>query len=87
VMSGNIEKAHEILGELNKLVNRVYVSKYHLAPVQAGLGDKDKAFELLEAAYEERDVDLIYLKVDPKLAALRSDPRYELMLKKIGLEK
>ena len=51
------------------------------------MGDKDKAFELLESAYKERDADLIFLKVDPKFDVLRSDPRYEMMLKKIGLEK
>ena len=86
-VSGNLEKAHEILRELDKLSEHVYVSKYYLASIQAALGDKDKAFESLESAYKERDADLIYLNVDPKFDVLRSDPRYEMMLKKIGLEK
>jgi adenylate cyclase len=87
VVSGNLEKAHEIVGELDKLSKHIYVSKYHLAPVQAAMGDKDKAFESLESAYKERDGDLIWLKTDPRFVVLRSDPRYEMMLKKIGLEK
>jgi TolB-like protein/Flp pilus assembly protein TadD len=87
VMSGNLEKAHEILTELDKLSKHVYVSKYYLAPIQAAMGDKDKAFESLESAYKERDGDLIFLKTDPKFDVLRSDPRYEMMLRKIGLEK
>jgi tetratricopeptide (TPR) repeat protein len=87
VMSGNLEKANEILTELDKLSKHAYVSKYHLAPIQAAMGDKDKAFESLESAYKERDSDLIVLKVDPRFAVLRSDPRFEMMLKKIGLEK
>jgi len=87
VMSGNLEKAHEVLGELDKLSEHVYVPKYYLAPIQAAMGDKDKAFESLESAYKERDADLIFLNVDPKFDVLRSDPRYEMMLKKIGLEK
>ena len=87
VVSGNLEKANEILTELDKLSQHVYVSKYYLACVQAAMRNKDKAFESLESAYKERDADLIYLKVDPKLAVLRSDPRFEMMLKKIGLEK
>ena len=86
-VSGNLEKANEILRELNQLSEHVYVSKYYLAPIQAAIGDKDKAFELLELAYKERDGDLIFLKGDPKFDVLRSDPRYKLMLKKIGLEK
>jgi len=87
VMSGNFEKAHEILRELDKLSKQVYVSKYHLAFIQAAMGEKDKAFESLESAYKERDGELIFLKTDPKFAVLRYDPRYEMMLKKIGLEK
>jgi TolB-like protein/Tfp pilus assembly protein PilF len=87
VMSGNLEKAHEVLGELDKLSEHVYVPKYYLAPIQAAMGDKDKAFESLESAYKERDADLIFLNVDPKFDVLRSDPRFEMMLKKIGLEK
>jgi tetratricopeptide (TPR) repeat protein len=87
VMSGNLEKAHEVLGELDKLSEHVYVPKYYLAAIQAAMRDKDKAFESLESAYQERDADLIFLKVDPKFDVLRSDPRFEMMLKKIGLEK
>jgi len=87
VMSGNLEKAHEVLGELDKLSEHVYVPKYYLAPIQAAMGDKDKAFESLESAYKERDADLIFLNVDPKFDILHSDPRFEMMLKKIGLEK
>jgi serine/threonine-protein kinase len=86
VLSGNHEKAIEILREIDKLSEHAYVTKYYLASVQAALGDKDKAFESLELAYKERDADLIYLNVDPKFAVLRSDPRFEMMLKKIGLE-
>jgi hypothetical protein len=51
------------------------------------MGEKDKAFESLESAYKERDGELIFLKTDPKFNGLRSDPRYEMILKKIGLEK
>jgi len=87
VVSGNHEKAHEILRELDKLSARVYVSKYYLGSIQAALGDKEKAFESLELAYKERDADLIFLKFDPKFDVLRSDPRFGMMLKKIGLEK
>jgi adenylate cyclase len=87
VMSGNLEKAHEILRELDKLSKQVYVSKYHLAFIQAAMGEKDKAFESLESAYKERDGELVFLKTDPKFAVLRSDPRYHELLKKMGFVK
>jgi TolB-like protein/Tfp pilus assembly protein PilF len=87
VMSGDLEKARETLGELDELSKSIYVSKYCLAPIYAAMENKNRAFELLELAYEERDGNLIFLKVDPKFDVLRSDPRYEMMLKKIGLEK
>ena len=84
---GNHEKAIETVRELDKLSEHVYVSKYYVACIQAALGNKDKAFESLESSYKERDADLIFLNVDPKFDVLRSDPRYEIILKKIGLKK
>jgi tetratricopeptide (TPR) repeat protein len=87
VVSGNREKGIEILREMDKLSEHTYVTKYYLASVQAALGDKDKAFESLELAYKERDGDLTGLKTDPKFDILRSDPRFEMVLRKIGLEK
>lgn len=85
--SGNPAMAHEMLSELDKPSKHVYISKYRLAYIQASMGEKDTAFESLEYAYKERDASLIFLKVDPKFDVLRSDPRYETILKKIGLAK
>ncbi|MCH7886467.1 MAG: hypothetical protein IIA58_00710 [Candidatus Marinimicrobia bacterium] len=50
------------------------------------LGQKDKAFEQLEYAFEKREGELVYIKVDPKFDSLRSDPRFSELLKKMGLE-
>ena len=54
--------------------------------IHTGLGDNDQAFEWLESAYQERDVQLISIKVDPVWDPLRSDPRFQDLLKKMGLE-
>ncbi len=51
----------------------------------ARLGDKETAFAWLQRAYERRDSDLVSLKVEPAFAALRSDPRYQEMLRRVGL--
>ncbi len=57
---------------------------YQIAEVYAWRGEKDKAFEWLERAYRQRDGGLADLKGDLQLAALRSDPRYVAMLRKLN---
>ncbi|UCC41580.1 MAG: tetratricopeptide repeat protein, partial [Candidatus Aminicenantes bacterium] len=84
--AGNKEKALEILEELITQSRQKYVSNYGIARVYACLGEKDKAFEYLDKAYEDRDGDLFDTKVDPGLDNLHSDPRFRAFLKKIGLE-
>jgi hypothetical protein len=61
------------------------VGRYEIALVYAGLGDKDRAFHWLDAAYQAHDVGLVYLKVDPCLNPLRSDPRFAVLLQREGL--
>jgi TolB-like protein/Flp pilus assembly protein TadD/tRNA A-37 threonylcarbamoyl transferase component Bud32 len=89
--SGNKVQALKILEELKeklKLKEReVFPSE--VALVYAGLGEKDQAFGWLQMAYEERwgGMELVhFLKVAPLFDNLRSDPRYNLLLKKMGLE-
>lgn len=55
-----------------------------IALVYAGLNDRDDAFQWLEAAYAVRDRGLTYLKVDPCVDPLRSDPRFASLIKRIG---
>jgi adenylate cyclase len=54
------------------------------AKIYISLGDKDKAFHWLEKAYEERDGFTDELAVSPMFASVRSDPRYQALVKKIG---
>ena len=65
--------------------SRRYVSPYTVAAIYAGLGEKDQTFKWLERAYEERDVWLMNLKVDPVFAKLRSDKRFQDLLTRAGL--
>jgi hypothetical protein len=73
------------LETLHKATNTMYVSPYFLAIAYAGLGDKDRGFEWMETAYRERAAWLTFLKVDPALDPLRSDPRFADLLRRIGL--
>jgi tetratricopeptide (TPR) repeat protein len=83
--SGDRAGAQKIIEELIQLSLQRYVSPYSIATIYAGMGDKDKAFEWLEKAYEEHADFLAYFKVDPRYEGLRSDPRYENIIRKIGL--
>jgi len=50
------------------------------------VGEKDEAFAWLEKAYQDRDMRLCRLKVDPRWDSMRSDPRFIEILKRIGLQ-
>ncbi len=52
--------------------------------IYIGLGENDLALEWLEKAYEERDVALIFLKVDPAYDSLRSDPRFQDLMRRMN---
>jgi TolB-like protein len=58
---------------------------YQIAEVYALRGEKDKAFEWLQNAFNDRDAGMLGLLVDPLLRSLRDDPRYKNLLVKVGL--
>jgi len=84
-VSGKKTEAQQVLAELRELQGRRYVSPYTVAAIYAGLGDKDQAFKWLEKAYDERDIWLMNLKVDPVFNKLRSDRRFPDLLARTGL--
>jgi eukaryotic-like serine/threonine-protein kinase len=84
--SGNRAEAQKILAEFLKQSKTSYVSPYMIATVYADLGDKEKAFEYLEKAYQERSPDIPYfLKADLRLDPLRLDPRFADLMRRVGL--
>jgi len=83
-VAGQREMALTALADLNKLAQRRYVSPYDFAFVYAGLGDKGKALDWLEKAYEERDDRLPNLQVHPRLQSLRSEPRFRRLVDRLG---
>jgi TolB-like protein/Flp pilus assembly protein TadD len=84
-LSGRSEEARAILDRLGEQARQSYVPSYFFALIHAGLGEKDRAMEWLERAYQERSTVLAYLRLDPRLAALRSDPRFSSLLQRIGV--
>ena len=85
-ISGKKGAAQKVIKELTQLSEQKYVSSYHIALIHTGLGEKDRAFECLEKARNERSDSLVYLKIDPRLDDLRADPRFSNLLRRIGLE-
>jgi hypothetical protein len=62
------------------------VPAYAIAQLHAGLGDKDQAFLWLDRALEDHSEWLMFLRVDPAIDNLRSDPRMSALLVRIGLQ-
>jgi serine/threonine-protein kinase len=85
-LAGNKDKAVKIIGELKKLSEKRYISPYCIALIYAGMHEYDSAMDYLNQAYREHVSELIYLRVDPFLDNLRSDPRFDDLLKKVCLE-
>jgi len=83
---GNRVKAQQLLGELVEQSKRRYVPAVDIALIHIGLGEKDRAFQWLEKAYEDHDGWLAWLKVDPVFDGLRQDPRFFTLLAKVHLE-
>lgn len=85
-VSGKKQEAQDVLAALEAQAKERYVSAYSVALIHAGLGDLDSAFVWLEKAYDERDENLAWLAIDPRLDSLRADLRLDEMTKRIGLE-
>jgi len=83
-VSGRREDALGILRELEERMRQGYVPSGALAQVWAGLGEKDRALDLLEEAYGEGSL-WPEIGVDPLFATLRSEPRFQALLAKLGL--
>lgn len=74
--SGNMGGARKILDLLEKRNRSEHVPAYAIAVVYAGLGEKEQAFASLRKAVEDRSASMVFLKMDPALSNLHSDPRF-----------
>jgi len=83
--AGQRAEASETIFKLKDCLQKNGVGAYEIALVYAGLGNKDEAFAWLEKSYKVRDKGLTYLKLDPCMDPLRSDPRFQNLLRRVGL--
>ena len=84
-ITGDTARAREALRVLEERATQRYVSPYHLAYVYTGLGDVDRAIDLLERAYAEHAGSVYGIKGSFLFAPLRSHPRFQALLAKINL--
>ena len=84
-ISGKPAEAGKVLDRLEALAEESYVAPFNMATIHAGLGANDEAFAWLEKAFEHRSRSLAWLNVYREYDGLRSDPRFQSLLRRIGL--
>ena len=84
-VSGNKKKAQQTIEDLKRLSRERYVSPYWIALDYAGLGNKETAFEWLGKAYSERSGGMVWLATEPQWDNVRSDQRFQDLLRRLKL--
>ncbi|MBZ5496818.1 MAG: winged helix-turn-helix domain-containing protein [Acidobacteriia bacterium] len=84
-LRGDKAEAQKVLKEAEAHFEKLGLPSTVLAEIHGGLGDREKFFECLNRAYEERSPLLPWLKIYPEYDTMRSDPRYDELLRRLGL--
>jgi TolB-like protein/DNA-binding winged helix-turn-helix (wHTH) protein len=83
---GKLSEARAILAELLKSSTEKYVPSYNIALVYNAVGEPKRALDYLEKGFSERDVRMVFLKVEPQWDSLRSEPRFVDLIKRMKIE-
>jgi DNA-binding winged helix-turn-helix (wHTH) protein/TolB-like protein/Flp pilus assembly protein TadD len=83
-VSGHQVEARKVLQDLQGRLGQPYVPAYAIALVYAGLGENDHAVTWLERAYDDRSTSIAFLKLDPELIGLHSNPRFQQLARRIN---
>ena len=84
-LAGRRQEAEKTLNELLELSKVQYIAPGQIAIIYIALGEKDKAFERLEEANRVYDLNIMRLKVERRFDPLRSDPRFDDLVRRIGI--
>lgn len=85
-VEGKRDEARKGLDQILKLAGKNYIDPFDIGQIYLELGNKDKAFEMFEKAFQAKSEQMLYLKVEPRLDSLRSDPRYIDLVRRLKLE-
>jgi tetratricopeptide (TPR) repeat protein len=83
---GQRKQAYRALEELEAAAGRGFVPAYAFAQIHLALGDRVRAMDLLEQAFEQREPLMVFIKVEPKWDALRSQPRFLQLMKRMKFD-
>jgi len=83
--SGRKAEAQKMLADLTKLSKQTYISPWKLAVIASGLGNNDQTLDYLEKAYTGHEHDMVFSKIWPMFDNVRSDPRYQDLMRRVGL--
>ena len=81
---GDRDKAEQILRELEDMAKQRYVSPSNIATVYLGLGEKEKALDWLEKAFDDRDIILWWIESDQLYDSVRDTPRFQPLVQKVS---
>lgn len=84
-LAGKREDGMKVVAQMHETAKQRYVPAYGFAFAYAALGDKEQAFHWLERSFQDRGWEISYLKVDPAMDPLRSDSRFNDLMKRVGL--
>ena len=83
-VAGRLAEARETLEQLQELSKQRYVTPYGVARIHAAMGESDEALHWLESAYRERAAWMVVLKIDPRFDNMRSDPRFDDLVRRMN---
>lgn len=86
-MAGRKSEARDMLSRLSALSKVKYVTPYGVALLYTGMGEKDQALIWLDKAIEGRSHWLVWIRVDPRWGNVRSDPRFEEIVRRVGFRR
>ncbi len=84
-ITGRKGEARKILNRLLSAAKTVPIAAHHFALIYVGLGEKSEAFAWLERAFEEHSPMMAWLEVDPRFDGLRQEPRFQNLIRRVGL--
>jgi tetratricopeptide (TPR) repeat protein len=83
-LQGRKDEAEALIKELKETVRHRYVSGFLFAEAYVGLGQRDQAIIWLERAYEEHDEWMVFANSYPGLDRLRSEPRFQVLMRRMN---